>query len=203
MTRQKPVLGAGALGVGLGPHAARLTTADHCRIWFPPGCASGCPVPETPCLAHSWWGSGVDHPRHKTQPEDAAQAPPRAQGLHEPELASFRGTGPGRVTTLSQSRSCELRGKNVNEDTILNVESRTLCEPAPSSSRKTRPACTFCKSINKAVLRRRAVASTPCGDFTGSDSPQNLWSIVGAAWLPDSMGENGLAPVWTCVILLT
>ena len=73
----------------------------------------------------------MDHLRHKTQPDDSAQAPPRAQGLHEPELASFQGTGPGKVATLSQSRSCELRGKNVNEDTILNVESRTLCEPAP------------------------------------------------------------------------
>lgn len=92
------------------------------------------------------------------------------------------GTGPGKVATLSQSRSCELRGKNVNEDTILNVESRTLCEPAPWSSRKTRPGCTLCKSINKAVLRRRALANTPCGDFTASGSPQNLWSIVGAAW---------------------
>lgn len=48
---------------------------------------------------------------------------PRAQGLYELELASFQGTGPGRVTTLFQSRSRELHGKNVNEDTILNVES--------------------------------------------------------------------------------
>ena len=112
------------------------------------------------------------------------------------------GMGPGKVTTLFQSRSCELHGKNVNEDTILNVESRTLCEPAPSASRKTRPACTFCKSINKAVLRRRATVSPPpCSDFTGSDSPPNLWSIVRAAQLPDGMGENGLALAWTCVML--
>lgn len=110
-------------------------------------------------------------------------------------------TGPGKVTTLFQSRSCELRGKNVNEDTILNVESRTLCELAPSSSRKTRPACTFCKSINKAVLRWRATVSPPCGDFTGPDSPQNLWKVVGAAQLPDSVGENGLALVWTSAML--
>lgn len=152
-------------------------------------------------MARSWWGTGMDHRRHKTQPANSAQAPPGAQGLHEPELASFRGMGPGKVTTLFQSRSCELHGKNVNEDTILNVASRTLCEPAPSPSRKTRPACTFCKSINKAVLRRRATVSPPCSDFTGSDSPQNLWSIVGAAQLPDGVGENGLALAWTCVML--
>ena len=53
-----------------------------------------------------------------------------AQCLHEPELASSQGTGTGKVITLLQSRSCELCGKNVNEDTILNVESRRLCELA-------------------------------------------------------------------------
>ena len=52
----------------------------------------------------------MDHLKHKTQPDDSAQAPPRAWGLREPELASFQGTGPGKVATLSQSRSCELRG---------------------------------------------------------------------------------------------
>lgn len=52
------------------------------------------------------------------------------QCLHEPELASSQGMGPGKVIILFQSRSCELCGKNVNEDTILNVESQRLCEPA-------------------------------------------------------------------------
>ena len=42
-----------------------------------------------------------------------------------------RGRAQAKVTTLFQSRSRELRGKNVNEDTILNVEPRTLCELAP------------------------------------------------------------------------
>lgn len=55
---------------------------------------------------------------------------PGAQGLRDPGLTSFQGTGPGKVITLLWSRSRELRGKNVNEDTILNVDSWMPCEPA-------------------------------------------------------------------------
>lgn len=61
--------------------------------------------------------------------------------------------------------------------------------------------CTFCKSINKAVLRWRATSSHPCSDFTGSNSQQNFWNVVGAAYLPNYVGENGLALDWTFLML--
>lgn len=70
---------------------------------------------------------GWTTPTPSTARELSSRSGPGARG----ELASFQGPGPGKVTTLVQSRSCELRGKNVNEDTILNVEPRTLCELAP------------------------------------------------------------------------
>lgn len=61
--------------------------------------------------------------------------------------------------------------------------------------------CTFCNSINKAVLRWRAMSSHPCGDFTGSNSQQNFWNVVGAAHLPNCVAENGLALDWTFLML--
>lgn len=108
--------------------------------------------------------------KHNCRTEPKLQTK-NAQGLHGRELASVQGTGPGKVTTLVQSRSCELHGKNVNEDTTLNVEPWMLCEPVCSLAiQKNKATCTFCKSINKAVLRRRALVAHPC-----SGGPSLQW----------------------------
>lgn len=144
-----------------GLWGANQSTADHLRIQLP---QEKLPpfVSHGPHIYISYCGyPDTDHPQQRQQLGFRS----RTQGLYSPELAWFLGSGQEEVVTVLQPRSHELHGKNVNEDTILNVDWWVLCEPLCSEwSRKTRPACPFRRHINKAVLRQRVSMFHACND---------------------------------------
>lgn len=135
------------------------TTADHLRIHQPQEKLPSSPS-HGPHICIGYCGhTDTQHPPQRQQLGFGS----RTQGLHSPELAGFLGSGQEEVTTVFQPRSHERRGKNVNEDTILNVDSWVLCEPRCCEwSRKTRLACPFNRIVNKVVLRQCMTMSHPC-----------------------------------------
>lgn len=75
------------------------------------------------------------HSGMATPPDRQLSQPPQPQltlkcrGLHGSAVAECLRLGQAEVTTVSQCGSREARGKNVSEDTSLNVDCWMLCEP--------------------------------------------------------------------------